>query len=260
MVKYQDTALDRTFAALSDATRRALLARLNDNDGLSVSELAQPFSMSLPAVMKHLDVLSDAGLVTRSKTGRTVSCALKAAPMEDAMQWLNRYQRFWTSQLDRLAAFVEEDSCPPTQPPTPPSTPVSPSNVVSMRSPEKVYAAWTEPTHLTQWFGPEGGVVERAELNVRPGGRYTIVFHTQDGEQHHVSGVYKEVVPNEKLAFTWAWRSTPERESYVTVMIKSDGPGCMLTLIHEKFFDEAARDRHNTGWTGALNKLEKLFA
>ena len=68
MVKYQDTALDRTFAALSDATRRALLARLNDTDGLSVSELAQPFSMSLPAVMKHLDVLSDAGLVTRSKT------------------------------------------------------------------------------------------------------------------------------------------------------------------------------------------------
>ena len=78
--------------------------------------------------------------------------------------------------------------------------------------PEKVYAAWTEPTHLTQWFGPEGGVVERAELECAAGGRYTIVFHTQDGEQHHVSGVYKEVVPNEKLAFTWAWRSTPERE------------------------------------------------
>jgi DNA-binding transcriptional ArsR family regulator len=137
MVKYQDTALDRTFAALSDATRRALLARLNDNDGLSVSELAQPFSMSLPAVMKHLDVLSDAGLVTRSKMGRTVSCALKAAPMEDAMQWLNRYQRFWTTQLDRLAAFVEEDSCPPAQPPMPPSTQASPSNVVSMRRPKK---------------------------------------------------------------------------------------------------------------------------
>src|SRR5712671_5032924 len=135
MVKYQDTALDRTFAALSDSTRRALLARLNDNDGLSVSELARPFSMSLPAVMKHLDVLSDAGLVTRSKTGRTVSCALKAGAVEDAMQWLNRYQRFWTSQLDRLAAFVEEDSCLPAQPPTPPSTPApaSPSNVVSMR-------------------------------------------------------------------------------------------------------------------------------
>ena len=108
------------------------------------------------------------------------------------------------------------------------STPVNPSLTLKRRlnaSPEKVYAAWTEPTHLTQWFGPEGGVVERADLNVQPGGRYTIVFHTQDGEQHQVSGVYKEVVPNEKLAFTWAWRSTPERESHVTVMIKSDGTG-----------------------------------
>jgi uncharacterized protein YndB with AHSA1/START domain len=143
------------------------------------------------------------------------------------------------------------------------NTAVTPSLTLKRRlnaSPEKVYAAFTEPTHLTQWFGPEGGVVERAELNVRPGGRYTIVFRTQDGEQHQISGVYKEVVPNEKLAFTWAWRSTPERESYVTVMIKSDGPGCTLTLVHEKFFDEAARDRHNTGWIGALNKLEKLFA
>jgi uncharacterized protein YndB with AHSA1/START domain len=143
------------------------------------------------------------------------------------------------------------------------STPVNPSLTLKRRlnaSPEKIYAAWTEPTQLTKWFGPEGGVVERADLNVQPGGRYSIVFHGKDGEQHHVSGVYKEVVPNEKLAFTWAWRSTPERESYVTVMIKSDGPGSMLTLIHEKFFDEAARDRHNTGWTGALNKMEKLFA
>jgi uncharacterized protein YndB with AHSA1/START domain len=143
------------------------------------------------------------------------------------------------------------------------NAPVNPSLTLKRRlnaSPEKVYAAWTEPTHLTQWFGPEGGVVERADLNVRPGGRYTIVFHTKDGEQHHVSGVYKEVVPNEKLAFTWAWRSTPERESFVTVLIKPEGSGCILTLIHERFYDEAARDRHQFGWTGSLNKLEKLFA
>jgi DNA-binding transcriptional ArsR family regulator len=134
MVKYQDPALDRTFAALSDPTRRALLARLEESDGLSVSELAKPFAMSLPAVMKHLDVLSDAGLVTRSKIGRTVSCRLEGAPMEDAMNWLTRYQRFWTRQLDRLAAFVEEKSCPPppTQPPASQSNPASPSNVVSM--------------------------------------------------------------------------------------------------------------------------------
>ncbi|WP_249779481.1 ArsR/SmtB family transcription factor [Bradyrhizobium sediminis] len=115
--------MDRTFAALADPTRRALLARLGREDGLSVSELAQPFSMSLPAIMKHLDVLSDAGLVARSKTGRTVACRLTAGPMEQAMEWLNRYQRFWSENLDRLAAFMEEDQWPPNQPP--PATPVS---------------------------------------------------------------------------------------------------------------------------------------
>src|SRR5713226_4725821 len=114
MVKYKAPALDRTFAALADPTRRALLARLGDQTSLSVSELARPFAMSLPAIMKHLDVLSDAGLITRTKTGRTVACRLTAAPMEEATRWLNRYQRFWSERLDRLAAFLEEESCPPT--------------------------------------------------------------------------------------------------------------------------------------------------
>ncbi|WP_297356071.1 helix-turn-helix transcriptional regulator [Paraburkholderia sp.] len=129
MVKFSEALLDRTFAALSDPTRRALLARLSTHRDLSVSELAQPFEMSLPAVMKHLDVLSDA-LVTRTKTGRTVACRLSAGPMEQAMLWLNRYERFWTEQLDRLAAFVEqEEACPPA--------PVSRSSAVSTRRPAK---------------------------------------------------------------------------------------------------------------------------
>lgn len=108
MVKFQETQLDRTFSALSDPTRRALLARLEGQDTVSVSELAQPFAMSLPAVMKHLDVLSDAGLITRTKTGRTVSCRLNADPMEEAMGWLARYQRFWTQRLDALEAMLNE--------------------------------------------------------------------------------------------------------------------------------------------------------
>jgi DNA-binding transcriptional ArsR family regulator len=115
MVKYREEVLDRTFAALADPTRRALLARLDGEDSVSVSELAQPFAMSLPAIMKHLDVLSDAGLIAREKTGRTVACRLTARPMEQAMDWLNRYQRFWSENLDRLAAFVEEDSWPANQ-------------------------------------------------------------------------------------------------------------------------------------------------
>jgi DNA-binding transcriptional ArsR family regulator len=116
MVYYQKPNLDRTFAALADPTRRALLARLTENEDLSVSELAKPFSMSLPAVMKHLDVLSDAGLVGREKNGRIVSCRLRAEPMREANDWLNRYQKFWTERLDQLAAFLEEESCPPQSP------------------------------------------------------------------------------------------------------------------------------------------------
>jgi DNA-binding transcriptional ArsR family regulator len=113
MVKYDDQPLDRTFAALADPTRRALLAHLAAEPGVSVSDLARPFPVSLPAIMKHLDVLSDAGLVRREKTGRTVRCQLNAAPMEAALDWLHRYEKFWTDQLDRLAAFLEDQPCDP---------------------------------------------------------------------------------------------------------------------------------------------------
>jgi DNA-binding transcriptional ArsR family regulator len=129
MVKYQTPSLDRTFAALSDPTRRALLAQLNERESVSVSELARPFAVSLPAVMKHLDVLSAAGLISRTKTGRTVTCQLNAAPMEEAMLWLYRYERFWNEQLDRLAAFLEDESCSPSQ--------ASRSSATSKRRPRK---------------------------------------------------------------------------------------------------------------------------
>src|SRR5271156_2236730 len=102
MVNYMDRQLDRTFAALVDGTRRAILARLEREDGASVSELAKPFAIKLPAVMKHLDVLCDAGLITRTKAGRTVTVRLRPEPMREAMDWLRRYERFWSKSLDRL--------------------------------------------------------------------------------------------------------------------------------------------------------------
>jgi DNA-binding transcriptional ArsR family regulator len=106
MVNYQER-LDRTFAALVDPTRRAILAQLERKDGLTVSELAAPFDIKLPAVMKHLDVLDGAGLVTRSKSGRTVTVLLSPKPMREAMEWLSRYERFWSAGLDRLAVYAE---------------------------------------------------------------------------------------------------------------------------------------------------------
>jgi DNA-binding transcriptional ArsR family regulator len=107
VVNYQSRDLDRVFATLADPTRRAILARLAREENLSISALAEPFSIKLPAVMKHLDVLGNAGLITRAKRGRTVEVRLSAAPLRGATEWLQHYERFWSSALDRLTAHAE---------------------------------------------------------------------------------------------------------------------------------------------------------
>jgi DNA-binding transcriptional ArsR family regulator len=107
MVKYQQHKLDRVFAALVDPTRRAILARLEEEDSVTVSALAQPFDIKLPAVMKHLDVLEDTNLIRRVKHGRIVNVSLAPQPLQEAMDWLARYERFWSPRLDRLAAHAE---------------------------------------------------------------------------------------------------------------------------------------------------------
>jgi len=105
MVKHGDQ-LDRTFAALADPTRREIVSRLAEGEK-PVTELAQPFDMSLPAVSKHLRVLERAGLLRQARAGRVRLCRLEAAPMKEAARWLAHYQRFWADRLDNLAAFVE---------------------------------------------------------------------------------------------------------------------------------------------------------
>jgi uncharacterized protein YndB with AHSA1/START domain len=97
-------------------------------------------------------------------------------------------------------------------------------------------------------------------MDVRVGGRFRVNFKTDNGEQHEVGGVYREVVPNEKLVFSWAWHTTPERESLVTVSMRADGDGTLFTLHHEQFFDQAARDGHQRGWSGTMDKLERYVS
>ena len=128
--------------------------------------------------------------------------------------------------------------------------------------PEKVWTAWTDPETLIGWFcttkAKPGSM--RAELDVRAGGRYRISFEMQSGEYSEVGGVYREVVPNEKLVFSWAWHSTKERESLVTVSIRPDGAGSLMVFTHEQFFDEAARDNHAKGWNELFGQLETILA
>ncbi|MBI3433637.1 MAG: SRPBCC domain-containing protein, partial [Proteobacteria bacterium] len=126
---------------------------------------------------------------------------------------------------------------------------------------EKVFQAWTQGQALKRWFGPGGAMaVLAADADVRVGGRYRIVMREPGGEEHRVGGAYREIVPNAKLVFTWAWESTPERESLVTIRLQAAKGGTDLTLIHEQFVDADARDSHQKGWTGTLERLAQYLA
>jgi len=129
-------------------------------------------------------------------------------------------------------------------------------------SPQKVYAAWTHAENLIQWFAAQAkpGSV-KADLDVRVGGRYRISFTNQDNDEYHeVGGLYREVVPDARLQFTWAWHSTPERESLVTIEFKPDAGGTLMIFQQEQFADQAARDNHERGWNKFFDVLEKHFA
>ncbi len=109
MVNYPSRSLDSTFAALADPTRRAILARLA-RGGSSVTKLAKPFDVSLPAISKHLRVLENAGLIRRQKHGRVRRCRFVATPMKDAAIWIERYRRFWEGQFDAPAEYLDKSA------------------------------------------------------------------------------------------------------------------------------------------------------
>ena len=128
-------------------------------------------------------------------------------------------------------------------------------------APGKVWLAITEPEMLKKWMAPgDDFKIPVAEVELRVGGRYHIIMNAPDGQVHDVCGVYREIVPNKKLVYTWAWKSTHERESVVTIELRSAGGGTELTLKHEQFADSEARDRHQQGWTGCLARLGKAVA
>jgi DNA-binding transcriptional ArsR family regulator len=109
MVNYSSGLLDATFGALADPTRRAILARLARGEAM-VTELAQPFEMSLPAISKHLRVLESAGLLEREIDGRVHRCRLAAEPMKEAAAWIEKYRAFWESQFDALEKYLLKTS------------------------------------------------------------------------------------------------------------------------------------------------------
>ncbi len=123
----------------------------------------------------------------------------------------------------------------------------------------KVYAALTEPSLMVQWWGPDSGPTLRAEADVRPGGRFSVAFRLRNGEEYNPTGIYQEVVPERKLVLTWEWPGMPERESLVTFLLEPFEGGTELTLIHAQLPDAEARNSHEQGWKGFLNKLSTFL-
>ncbi|MFD4840529.1 SRPBCC domain-containing protein [Achromobacter sp. NPDC058515] len=126
---------------------------------------------------------------------------------------------------------------------------------------ERVWRAWTDPQALMRWFGPaETRQVLMAETDVRVGGAYQVGFATEDGREHHASGRYQEVEPQRRLVFTWAWRDTPEETSLITLEFTPAGTGTDLAFLQTPFVDQATRDGHEHGWSGAMDRLADHLA
>lgn len=128
-------------------------------------------------------------------------------------------------------------------------------------APEKVWRAWTEAEAIKRWFGPGGPQpVSAAELDLRVGGRFRIVFGGPDGNAHEAQGVYREIVPHRRLVFTWTWpRTTPERESLVTILLTEVGDATEMVFRQEQLFDEKVRDDHRRGWSETFEKLARIL-
>lgn len=128
-------------------------------------------------------------------------------------------------------------------------------------APEQIWHAWTDPKALSAWFGPgEDNSVIHARTDVRVGGSFCVAFRLVNGNEHEVSGIYKEVRHARKLVFTWTWRDSPERESLVTLLLVPTATGTRMDFLHEQFFDQAERDDHEDGWLPTIDKLGRFLA
>ena len=134
----------------------------------------------------------------------------------------------------------------------------------TIRAPrEKVFRAWTDPDELVKWWGPEGCSSPGAEIDLRPGGRYRIAMTTPEKKGIYSLGEYREVVPPERLVFTWIWEGPPEMagvETLITLYFREKEEATEIHLTHERFPTEKDRENHEWGWNSSLDCLEKFFS
>ena len=125
---------------------------------------------------------------------------------------------------------------------------------------ERVFAAWTDAAQLSQWFGPTDEHTSVADIDLRVGGNYRIAVHHVGGNVHTVIGTYQIIDPPKKLAFTWNWEGSAAPDTLVTIDLIPQGNSTEVKVTHEKFLDTDSRDKHDQGWNGGLNRLERYLA
>ena len=216
--------LDLTFAALSDPTRRAILARLAVGEA-SVNELAQPFNLSQPAISKHLKVLERAGLIEKGRDAQRRPRRLVAQPIEEAAAWLQGYRNPGTLQLskpsDREFQIKRMFAAPR----------------------ERVFAAFTEPEVLSRWFfGKPGGTLAVCEVARKPGDSFRYVWRDPDGREMGMSGVTLEIEAPERIVATEKW-DQPWYPGDATGTITFTEEGGVTTLTQTlRYESQAVRD------------------
>ena len=127
-------------------------------------------------------------------------------------------------------------------------------------TPQRVYAAWTKPEHMLQWFAPGPMTTPVAEVDLRVGGQYRVVMERDTGEQFDVRGVYHEVTEGARLVFTWQWVRENSKAMLISLGFEPDGEGTRLTLLHEAFPSEESCQEHAHGWEGCLGSLGQYLS
>ena len=224
MGNYNRTDLSLTFAALSDPTRRAILARLAVGEA-SVNELTEPFNLSQPAISKHLKVLERAGLITTGRDAQRRPRRLVAQPIDEAAAWLQGYRNPGTLQL------------------TKPSEREIQLKRMFAAPRERVFAAFTEPELLRRWFfGKPGGTLAVCEVALKPGGSFRYVWRDPDGTEMGMSGICLEIKAPERIVATEKW-DQPWYPGDATGTLTFTEEGGVTTLTQTlRYESPAARD------------------
>jgi DNA-binding transcriptional ArsR family regulator/uncharacterized protein YndB with AHSA1/START domain len=197
--------LSATFAALADPTRRAILHHLSQSGEVSVGDLAEPFAMTLPAITKHLKVLENAGLITRSRDAQWRPCRLAPQPLQEVSSYLEQYRKFWEGSFDGLEGYLKDLQAEmnlqePKATPTPrPKAVIEESTFIIARTfnfpRDKFWKVLTDSQHCPFWLGPPGFTMPLARGDFRPDGDFHYCLQSPQGHQIWGKWTYLEIQP-----------------------------------------------------------------